>query len=208
MTKEKKQQALSKLKEKMAADDSLPLQNKASKLVFGEGNADADIIFIGEGPGYWEDQKGKPFVGNAGSFLNYLLSSIKLSREVVFITNIVHYRPPGNRDPEPKEIAAFKPYLDKIIEIINPKIIVTLGRFSMAKFIPGVIISHIHGKPCKVFVNEKSIVVVPMYHPAAGLRRTEVKLKTIDDFKIIPSLLNEVTDKQKTTKSVKQMQLV
>ncbi len=208
MKKDKKQKALSKLKEKMAADDSLPLQNKASKLVFGEGQADADIVFIGEGPGYWEDKKGIPFVGNSGSFLNYLLNSIKLSRETVFITNIVHYRPPDNRDPEPEEIAAFKPYLDKIIEIINPKIIVTLGRFSMAKFIPGVIISHIHGKPHKVYLNEKKIIVVPMYHPAAGLRRTEVKLKTIDDFKIIPSLLNEVTNKQKTTKSVKQMQLV
>jgi uracil-DNA glycosylase family 4 len=191
MTKEKKRQALKKLYLKMKADESLPLKKGATNLVFGEGNASAKIIFIGEGPGYWEDQKARPFVGNAGAFLNQLLHSIELPREEVFITNVVNYRPPGNRDPSPEEINAFRPYIDKMIEIIKPKVIVTLGRFSMAKFIPGVKITDVHGKKQNINWKGREITVIPMYHPAAGLRNGEIKRRTIEDFKNIPGILKE-----------------
>jgi DNA polymerase len=151
-------------------------------------------MFIGEGPGYWEDQKGQPFVGNAGAFLNQLLQSIKLPREHVFITNVVNYRPPENRDPLPEEIAAFSLYIDKMIEIIKPKVIVTLGRFSMAKFLPGVKISDVHGKLYTVDWKGREITIVPMYHPAAGLRNGEIKRRTVEDFQKLPEILKE-TDK-------------
>ena len=194
MTKEKKQKTLDKLKEKMSRDEALPLRKGATNLVFGEGNPDAKVMFIGEGPGYWEDQKGRPFVGNAGAFLNQLLQSIKLPREHVFITNVVNYRPPGNRDPLPEEIAAFSPYIDKMIEIIKPKVMVTLGRFSMAKFLPGVKISNVHGKLHTVVWKGREITIVPMYHPAAGLRNGEIKRRTVEDFQKLPEILKE-TDK-------------
>lgn len=191
MTKEEKQKELSNLKNKMQKDTKLPLRKGAENLVFGEGNPNTKILFIGEGPGFWEDKKGRPFVGNAGSFLNQLLHSIKLPRKEVFITNVVNYRPPGNRDPLPEEIEAFRPYIDKIIEIINPRAIVTLGRFSMTKFLPSAMISKVHGKPHKVSWKGKDIVVIPMYHPAAGLRRVEIKRQTIEDFKKIHEILKE-----------------
>src|SRR3972149_9594143 len=111
---------LRELKKKMKEDTTLPLRKSATNLVFGEGSSDAKLFFLGEGPGYWEDQKGRPFVGNAGALLNQLLYSIKLPREEVFITNVVNYRPPENRDPLPEEISAFEPYLNKMIKIINP----------------------------------------------------------------------------------------
>src|SRR5690606_6182380 len=147
----------------MLQDASLPLKKGATKLVFGEGDPESRIMFIGEGPGYWEDQKGEPFVGNAGALLNHLLSAIGLKRKDVFITNVVHHRPPDNRDPLPEELAAYRTYLDKMIDIISPKVIVTLGRFSMGKFIPGVLISRVHGKPHAVKWKEKDVVILPMY---------------------------------------------
>src|SRR3989304_6647037 len=166
-----KQEELGELKEKMLRDNSLPLMKGATNLVFGVGNPETKILCVGEGPGYWEDQKAEPFVGNAGQLLNQLLHSIKLERKDVFITNVVHHRPPSNRDPLPEEIEAYRKYLDKIIEIIKPKVIVTLGRFSMGKFIPGARITSIHGKPHEINFNGRKILVVPMYHPAAALRR-------------------------------------
>lgn len=203
MAKEEKQKILEKLKQKMVKDETLPLRQGATNLVFGEGNPDAKIMFIGEGPGYWEDQKGRPFVGNAGAFLNQLLQSIKLPREDVFITNVINYRPPGNRDPLPEEIGAFRPYIDKMIKVIKPKMIVTLGRFSMAKFLPGVKVSNIHGKPQTVVWQGREITVVPMYHPAAGLRNGEIKRRSIEDFQKLPEILKE-SDKIE----VEQMPLV
>src|SRR3989344_9468451 len=122
---------LQKLENKMEKDESLPLKKNATRLVFGVGNPDSPVLFIGEGPGYWEDQKGEPFVGNAGKLLDSLLYSIELPRGEVYITNVVHHRPPQNRDPLPEEILAYGKYLDKIIEIIDPRVIITLGRFSM-----------------------------------------------------------------------------
>jgi uracil-DNA glycosylase family 4 len=190
-----KKEELDKLKIEMEKDESLPLKKGATRLVFGVGNPETEILFIGEGPGYWEDQKGEPFVGNAGKLLDNLLLSIKLPRPEVFITNVVHHRPPENRDPLPEEISAYGKYLDEIIRIINPKVIVTLGRFSMGKFLPGVMISGVHGKKFDVTWNGKSIVVVPMYHPAAALRRGEVMLQIKNDFAKLPSFLAEIESK-------------
>lgn len=198
MDKINKSQALQSLKEDMNKDLSLPLKKGATNLVFGEGNPDCQIMCIGEGPGYWEDQKGRPFVGNAGAFLNQLLLDAGYKREEVFITNVVHYRPPENRDPFPEEISAFAFYLDKMIDIINPEVIVTLGRYSMGKFLPNARISAVHGKKYIADWKGKNLVVVPMYHPAAGLRNPAVKEQTIADFKKLPEILKEVKTKIKT----------
>jgi len=208
-----KKSKLQELKKKMHEDKNLPLRESANNLVFGDGDSNAEILFIGEGPGYWEDLKGIPFVGNAGAFLNFLLSSISLKREDVYITNVIHYRAPDNRDPEPQELEAFKPYLDKIIEIIGPKVVITLGRFSMAKFLPGVSISKVHGKAKKVVWNTKEMLVIPMYHPAAGLRSTSIKIQTTEDFKKIPDIIKDAqsikTERLEENRSnVEQMKLV
>lgn len=196
---EDKIKKLELLKEEMLKDTSLPLRKTATNLVFADGKP-SEIMFIGEGPGYWEDQKGIPFVGNAGAFLNQLLNLAGLKREEVFITNVVHFRPPENRDPEPSELEAFGKYLDKMIKIVNPKIIVTLGRFSMGKFLPGSYISNIHGKPKEINFKGENVVVVPMFHPAAGLRNPEVKIKTQEDFKDLSSIINEIKMKEKEKK--------
>jgi len=210
-----KQQQLDELKKQMLADTTLPLKKGATNLVFGDGSSDADILFIGEGPGYWEDVKAVPFVGNAGAFLNQLLASVNIKREDVFITNVVHHRPPENRDPEPEELSAYGKYLDKIIEIINPKVIVTLGRFSMAKFIPNVMISGIHGKEREVEINGRRVLVFPMYHPAAALRNGSVRTQSMIDFKKLPVILDEVRKSEaderqesEADKKVEQMNLI
>jgi len=197
MNREEKRKILIELMNKMKKDKSLPLYSDETKLVFGEGNVDTKILLLGEGPGYWESVKGLPFVGRAGQLLNQTLAQIGLERKDVFITNMVHHRPPENRDPSPEEMAAYQPYLDKIIETIDPKVVVTLGRFSMGKFIPGVTISQVHGKPKEITWNGKPLMIVPMYHPAAALRSTDLKNKFTEDFKIIPKVLNEVEDKEK-----------
>ena len=144
-----------------------PLGQGRTHAVPGEGPADADIMFIGEGPGFHEDRQGRPFVGAAGQFLEELLASIGLTREDVYITNVIKCRPPGNRDPQPNELAACSEYLDRQIASIRPQIIVTLGRFSMARYFPGASISRIHGQ-CKRVGN---ITVFPMLHPAAALHQ-------------------------------------
>jgi uracil-DNA glycosylase family 4 len=210
-----KQKLLNELKEKMKADKTLPLRSGATNLVFGDGSPDAEILFIGEGPGYWEDVKGIPFVGNAGALLNQLLVKIGIQRKDVYITNIIHFRAPENRDPESVEINAFKKYLDEIIRIIDPKIIVTLGRFSMAKFLPGVFISSVHGKEKVIEWEGKQITVVPMYHPAAALRSSEVKLKLTMDFEKLPEILKNIKEKgvrigsvDKVEEKVEQMNLI
>lgn len=184
-----KKEQLEKLKEQMEKDLSLPLRKGATQLVFGEGNPDAKIYFLGEAPGYYEDQKGRPFVGRAGQLLNNILENIGLKREDVYISNIVRFRPPENRDPEPEEITAFAPYIDKEIEIVDPKIIVTLGRFSMNKFLPGEKISQIHGQPKNILWHKNKKTVIPMYHPAAALRNEEILRQFKDDFQLLPKLL-------------------
>lgn len=209
MEKHDKKKKLVALKNKMEKDKSFPLATGASNLVFGQGNPGARVMFIGEGPGYWEDKKALPFVGNAGALLNQLLYSIKLPREDVFITNVVHHRPPGNRDPLPEELATYEPYLDKMIKIIKPEVVVTLGRFSMAKFINGVTITSVHGKPRAVNWKGDDIIILPMYHPAAGLRNGEIKRKLFDDFKKINEVLeNYKKAEAKKKKNSEQMSLV
>ncbi|KKU24983.1 MAG: Phage SPO1 DNA polymerase-related protein [Candidatus Woesebacteria bacterium GW2011_GWF1_46_13] len=203
-----KKEELGQLKNKMEKAD-LPLKKGATNLVFGEGNPDARIFFLGEGPGYWENMKGRPFVGNAGGLLNQLLQSIKLVREDVFITNVVCYRPPSNRDPLPEEISAFQPYIDAMLEVIRPKVVVTLGRFSMGKFLPGTKISIVHGKVFDVNWRGRQIKVVPMYHPAAALRNGNVMIQIKEDFLKLPELLKEELLKEVNSKiEAEQMELV
>jgi len=151
----------------------------------GEGPAAAEIMFIGEGPGFHEDQQGRPFVGAAGKFLEELLAAIGLQRADVFIANVVKHRPPGNRDPEPDEIAACAPFLDRQIAAFNPVVIVTLGRYSMAKFFPNAKISAIHGQAR--LVNGR--LVVAMFHPAAALHQQSLRQTLIDDFKKLPGYI-------------------
>lgn len=209
MQREEKRQILIDLMKKMKADDSLPLKTGSTNLVFGEGNVDTKVLFIGEGPGFYEDQKALPFVGRAGQLLNELLTSIGLERKEVFITNVVHHRPPQNRDPLPEEMAAYQPYLDKIIETIDPKVIVTLGRFSMGKFLPGVTITRVHGKPETITWNGRSITIVPMYHPAAALRNGSIKQQLALDFKVIKEVLEKLeNDEVEEKKKPKQESLI
>jgi uracil-DNA glycosylase family 4 len=145
-------------------------------------------MFIGEGPGFHEDKQGRPFVGAAGQFLEELLASIDLSREQVFITNVVKCRPPANRDPEPEEIEACRGYLDRQIELIQPKMVVTLGRFSMARYFPNAKISQIHGQPKKM----DGVIYYPMYHPAAALHQPSLRRTVQEDMKRIPQLLADI----------------
>ena len=181
----------------MEKDDSLPLKKGATKLVFGTGNTEAKILCIGEGPGFNEDKEGLPFVGQAGKLLDKLFPLAGLERKNVFITNIVHHRPPENRDPLPNEIEAYGKYLDRIIEIIKPEMIITLGRFSMAKFLPNVFISDVHGKKYEIKWNEKNIVVIPMYHPAASLRNGNVLALEKNDFYQLKEILSKMKEEKK-----------
>lgn len=176
----------------MEEDDSLPLKKDANKLVFGSGNTEAKILLVGEGPGRNEDQQGLPFVGQAGKLLDKLLIIAGLERKKVFITNVVHHRPPQNRDPLPSEIETYGKYLDEIIEIINPKIIITLGRFSMAKFLGQVYISDVHGKKFELKVNGKLLIVIPMYHPAASLRNGNILEQEKKDFLQLKEILSTI----------------
>lgn len=162
-----------------------PLHQGRTNAVPGEGAPDADIMIIGEGPGYQEDRQGRPFVGPAGQFLNELLASIGLRREQVFIANMIKCRAPENRDPQPGEMSACGKYLDRQIELINPSLIVTLGRFSLGRFFPGESITRARGK-----VREKDgRFIYPVMHPAAALHRQENRATIVSDFKAIPAVI-------------------
>ncbi len=180
-----KEEALHNLKTEMEGDQSLPLQE--SNLVFGDGNPGAEVMFIGEAPGYYENLERRPFVGRAGKLLTVFIDGIGWKREDVYITNIVKRRPPENRDPSPEEIAAYAPYLMKQVEVINPKIIAPLGRFSMNFFLPLAKISRDQGK---VFW-WKDKLIVPLYHPAAALRSTTVKEELKKSFVRLPAILKK-----------------
>ncbi len=182
-----KQQQLEELNKEWIAKE-LPLKATATQGVPGEGDPDAALLFVGEGPGKDEDEQGRPFVGAAGRFLTELIGSIGLKREDVFIANMVKHRPPGNRDPLPEELIAYAPWLDGQVAIIQPKLIVTLGRYSMAHFLGETLsISKIHGQPKR---NKKDQVVIPMYHPAAALYRGNLRPVLLADFQNIPKVLN------------------
>lgn len=195
-----KQALLDDLARKIVADDITPeLRAGATQLVFGGGNPSADVVFIGEAPGKNEDLQGEPFVGAAGKFLNEMLEMIGLKREDIYITNIVKYRPPNNRDPLPEEKKAFLPYLQSQLEIIQPKIVVTLGRHSTNCFLPDLQISKVHGEPKRVKLQLKEhegdvlqIVILPLFHPAAALYNGSMKQTLIDDFALIPAIIQKI----------------
>jgi len=153
----------------------------------GEGPAQVEIMFIGEGPGFHEDRQGRPFVGAAGQFLEELLAGVGMTRQQVYITNVIKCRPPGNRDPLPDELAACAPYLDRQIELIRPKIIVTLGRYSMYRYFPGQSVSRVHGQAKRV----GDALVVAMFHPAAALHQPKWRPVVEADFKKLPALIAE-----------------
>ena len=175
------------LYEEIADCPRCPLARTRSRTVPGAGPARADVMLIGEAPGAREDESGVPFVGPAGKFLDDLLAAAGLSRSSVYIANVVKCRPPANRDPEPAEIEACADYLDRQIATVDPKVIVTLGRFSMARWFPGSTISRIHGRP----KHEGGRIIVPMYHPAAALHRGDLRPVIEADFATLPGLILE-----------------
>ena len=158
----------------------------------GDGNVNADVMFIGEAPGKKEDETGLPFVGAAGKFLDQMLAAAGMQRKDVFITSIVKYRPPNNRDPSPEEKAAFLPYLLRQIDIIQPKVIAPLGRHGMEFFLPGVKIGEIHGEPQTITLDGREIVILPLFHPAAALYNGRLRQTLIDDFLKVPAVIEQV----------------
>lgn len=194
-----KQQLLDDIKAKIVADNVCPdLAKTATNMVFGDGNPDAAIVFVGEAPGKNEDLQGLPFVGAAGKFLDEMLASIDLKREDIYITNIVKYRPPNNRDPLPDEKSEFLPYLQAQLAVIQPKLIVTLGRHSMNCFLPDLQISQCHGQPKRL----NGQVYLPLFHPAAALYNGSMRQTIMDDFAKIPrvlKLIDESIDRKERT---------
>jgi len=177
--------ALRELYEQIALCQQCEIAKYRTKVVPGEGAGDADILFIGEAPGWHEDQQGRPFVGPAGLYLDELLTSINLKREQVYIANVIKCRPQGNRDPLPTEIRNCRRWLERQIELICPKMIVTLGRYSMAMFFPGKSISKIHGTAQK----RDDVIYYAMYHPAAALHQQSLRRAIEEDMLKIPALL-------------------
>ena len=183
-----KKEELLKLKEVIRKCQKCPLYQGTTQAVPGVGSPEAKIVFIGEAPGFYEDQKGEPFVGNAGHLLDDLLKGVGLLRDEVFITNIVKHRPPQNRDPRDEESLACKPWLDRQLEILKPKLIVTLGRISLSRFCPGQFISKVSGQERWV----GDYLVFPLFHPAAALRDGRVHTRLESDFAKIPKLLDNL----------------
>ena len=190
-------EALEQIKADIIKSNICPdLAQTATQLVMGHGNTDADIVFIGEAPGKQEDISGIPFVGAAGKLLDEMLSSISLLRSDVYVTNIVKYRPPNNRDPLPDEKKAFWPYLLRELKVIKPKVIITLGRHSMGNFLPDVSISNVHGKLFKAMMKDPDseedveINILPLYHPAAALYNGALRQTLFNDFLIIKKITN------------------
>ena len=189
--------ALSTLYKKIEkAIKDLPLAHSAKDIVPGDGSASASILFIGEAPGYHESVERRPFVGVSGKLLRKTIDEVGLKPETYYISNIVKVRPPNNRDPLPEEILAYKPFLDKEIEIINPELIVTLGRFSMAKFLPDVKISQVHGRIHKLKWEGHLQYVFPMYHPAAALRSGQMRAHFLEDMKKMPKVIQWIKDQK------------
>ncbi len=176
---------LTVLYEEIADCPNCALARTRTQTVPGTGPAPADVMCIGEAPGAREDELGQPFVGPAGRFLDELLGAAGLTRESVYIANVVKCRPPGNRDPQPEEIAACRGYLERQITLVDPKVIVTLGRFSMAAWFPGESIGRIHGRARRV----DGRLVIPMYHPAAALHRGDLRPAIVADFQKLPALI-------------------
>ena len=188
MDEEKKRIAeanLAQIAQEVSVCTRCMLHHSRKLAVPGEGPVDSDIMFIGEGPGFHENEQGRPFVGAAGKYLEELLSKISMKREDVFICNVVKCRPPNNRDPLPDELAACSDYLERQIQVINPKVIVTLGRYSMARFLHNAKISDVHGQSFRI----RGRLVVPMFHPAAALHQPSLKTSVERDFSHLPELI-------------------
>ncbi len=192
---------LAQVAEQVANCQACTLFHSRKRSVPGEGPFDAEIMMIGEGPGFYENEQGRPFVGQAGKLLEELLASFGYRREQVFITNVVKCRPPGNRDPQPDELAACGGYLDRQISTLQPMIIVTLGRFSMAKFLPNVRISDVHGQARWVGTQ----LVVPMYHPAAALHQPALRPQLVKDFLLLPEYIELARSKRAPVKPAVHM---
>jgi len=197
MPHHEKAHAMRALEEEIIAKNITPeLAEQAIQLVIGDGNLDADIVFIGEAPGKKEDEQGVPFIGAAGKFLNVMLEEAGMVRSDVYITNIVKYRPPNNRDPSPEEKAAFWPYLLRQLQIINPKVVITLGRHSMEYFLPGEKIGEVHGQPKRIAFGDHKIVIMPLFHPAAALYNGSLRQTLIDDFLKVPTVIEKLHELQ------------
>ena len=194
---------LTELYQQIAQCQRCEIAKFRTKVVPGEGAEDADIMFIGEAPGWHEDQQGRPFVGPAGQFLDRLLNSINLNRPQVYIANVIKCRPSSNRDPLPTEIQNCRPWLDQQIEIIKPKMIVTLGRYSMARYFPGKSISKVHGTAQK----RDNVIYYAMYHPAAALHQQSLRQAIEVDMLKIPALLAEAGEVQETQPQPQQLNM-
>ena len=192
---------LSELYKEIAVCQRCQLGKYRTKAVPGEGSENAEVLFIGEAPGWHEDQQGRPFVGPAGQYLEQLLTSIGLRREQVYIANVIKCRPLRNRDPLPAEILACRPWLEQQIELIRPKMVVTLGRYSMAMFFPGKSISKIHGTAQK----RDNIIYYAMYHPAAALHQQSLRRAIEEDMLKIPSILAQAKNMAETEQQPKQL---
>jgi len=188
-----RQAALDAIAAEVRACQGCRLGATRTQAVPGEGSADTEVVFVGEGPGYHEDQRGRPFVGRAGELLNRLLGSVEWPRQDVFITNIVKCRPPDNRDPEADEVAACAPFLRRQLEVLDPALVVTLGRHSMARFLPGARISQVHGTTGRVdpATGARDATVLAMYHPAAALRTPAIEKESFADIGQAPRALLE-----------------
>jgi uracil-DNA glycosylase len=198
MSSEERQAALESIAAEVRACTRCRLAATRNRAVPGEGSADTEVVLVGEGPGFNEDQQGRPFVGRAGGVLNELLTSIEWPRRDVFITNVVKCRPPGNRDPEPDEIAACAPFLRRQLEVLDPALVVTLGRFSLGTFIPGTRISNVHGTvhPVDPATGARDASVLALYHPAAADRSPEVKRQSFVDIGHAPRALLNARDRR------------
>lgn len=188
-----RQAALDGIGAEVAACTRCRLHEGRTRTVPGEGTAATEVVFVGEGPGFNEDRQGRPFVGQAGSLLDELLASVLWSRDEVFVTNVVKCRPPGNRDPEPDEIAACAPYLTRQLEVLDPALVVTLGRFSMARFRTGARIGQVHGtfRAAEAASGAPRALTFSMYHPAAALRQAALKQTLFTDMQGVPTALTE-----------------
>ena len=190
MAEQTPEQVLAEIGAEVRACVACRLCEQRNQAVPGEGGIQSGIMFIGEGPGFHEDRQGRPFVGQAGKLLEEMLAAVGLRREQVFITNVVKCRPPGNRDPQPDEIAACDAYLERQLAAIEPRIVVTLGRYSLAKFFPGAKISAVHGEPR--FADGRAYV--PFYHPAAGLRTPAIKQMLFEDVQKLPAIAQRLRE--------------
>ncbi len=190
---------LTEMYEQIRVCTKCDLAKGRTNAVPGEGPQPADVMFIGEAPGFHEDRAGRPFVGAAGQYLDELLKLIGMQREQVYICNVIKCRPPQNRDPLPEEMEACRPYLDKQLELVKPKVVITISRFAMARWFPDKKISEIHGKPKKF----GPLVVLPMYHPAAALHQPSLKRVLEEDFKRVPQILKDMANLQEEAEEKK-----